>query len=76
MSNAYDYNDRDDERLKDYDKADVIYKRWERGDPLPILDGSFRQINKTKKYILTPPPGAKPITLPKPIVLGKVYIVR
>lgn len=76
MSDVYDYNDRDDERLKDYEKADVLYKRWKRGDPLPVLDGSFRQINKTSKYILTPPPGAKPIILRKPLVLNRVYIIR
>ena len=58
MSDVYDYNDRDDERLDEYDKAGVKYRRWKPGDPWPVLDGDFR-----KKQILAPsgaPPSARP----------------
>jgi len=46
MNDVYDYNDRDDERLADYDKAQVNYKRWKRGDPPLVLDGPFQNIKK------------------------------
>jgi hypothetical protein len=42
MDGVYHYNDRDDERLSDYDKAQVKYKKWKRGDPPLDLDGPFR----------------------------------
>jgi hypothetical protein len=42
MADVYDYNDRDDERLGDYDQAQVKYKRWKRGDRPLDLDGPFR----------------------------------
>jgi hypothetical protein len=41
LSDVYDYNDRDDERLSDYEKAGVPCRRWKRGDPPLKLDGSF-----------------------------------
>lgn len=44
MGDVYDYNDRDDERLDDYDKAGVKYKRWKRGDPPLRLDGEFTRM--------------------------------
>jgi hypothetical protein len=37
MADVYDYNDRDDERLGEYDKAGVDYKRWQRTDPPLVL---------------------------------------
>jgi hypothetical protein len=61
MSDVYDYNDRDDERLADYDKAQVEYKRWKRGDPPLVLDGPFGQVKKTTLYMMTPHPTLKPI---------------
>jgi hypothetical protein len=44
MGDVYDYNDRDDERLKDYDEARVNYARWKRDLPWPILDGAFKAV--------------------------------
>jgi len=61
MNDVYDYNDRDDERLGDYDKAQVAYKRWKRGEPPLVLDGPFQRIKKTTFYMMTPHPTLKPI---------------
>jgi hypothetical protein len=46
MSDVYDYNDRDEERLGDYEKAGIRYVRWKRGDPPLLLDGPFQTVKK------------------------------
>jgi hypothetical protein len=43
LDGVYDYSDRDDERLADYDEAQVNYQRWKPGDPPLVLDGPFRR---------------------------------
>jgi hypothetical protein len=44
MDGVYDYDDRDDERLDEYDKAGVRYKRWKPKTAWPVLDGEFRPL--------------------------------
>jgi hypothetical protein len=44
LDGVYDYSDRDEERLGDYEKAGIRYVRWKRGDPPLVLDGPLRSI--------------------------------
>ena len=48
LDGVYDYSDRDDERLSDYDKAQVKYKRWKTGDPWPKFDAEFERMRLRK----------------------------
>jgi hypothetical protein len=44
MDGVYHYNDRDDERLGDYEKAGIRYVRWKKDLPWPVLDGPFQSV--------------------------------
>jgi hypothetical protein len=56
MDGVYDYDDRDNERLDDYEKAGVPCRRWKPGEAWPVLDGPFQSVDKIALYRTTPHP--------------------
>jgi len=58
MDGVYDYDDRDDERLDEYDKAGVKYKRWKPKTAWPVLDGAFTPVSFRVRS--GAPPSARP----------------
>jgi hypothetical protein len=55
MDGVYDYNDRDDERQDEYEKAGVKCRRWKRDLPWPVLDGAFTRVRFQARSAAPPP---------------------